>query len=204
MFIAHSSNNRAYFRWKSDAADKRVTVKMASGPVSPVRTLEGNATSNELRGNLRSEMRAINHIAPLEVVVGVEQEKRKSVDYLDHCHEDSYITVATTAREQVADILERGSCSPSRYSMCLLETSSSENIESQSSQAVQMEGYTKEGEFTPHASSLTVTTSHANFTHSELLPRAWKGKGETPSLCQASDSSVSDELQEVICFCMSW
>lgn len=181
----------------------RVTIKMASGPEPRLMTPEGDTTANYLKEDLSFELRDTNHIVP-EVTVSTKHERTKSVDSLEHCIKESYVAVATTAREQVADILKRGSCSPSRYGLYVLETSSSENVESQSSQAEQMEGCTRDGEFTPHASSLTMGMPRANFAHSELLPRAWKGKGETLSMYQTGDTSVSDELQEVICCCMSW
>lgn len=170
----------------------RVTINMASG--SEVHwsqeTCEGITIAGDVRGL------GVNHVVSPEAKNIAEHGKTSSVDSLERCYRDGCITVATTVKEQISDILERGSWSPSRYRSSLLETRSSKDVTSQDSRADQMEEYREKCK--PHFSSIPKAMSQPSFVHSELLPSVWKEKGERFPMCPANDSSVSDELQEVM------
>lgn len=141
----------------------------------------------------------VNHFISLEAKNKAEDGTTSSVDSLEQCYGDGCIAVATTAKEQISDILERGSWSPSRQGSFLMETTS-KGVTSKDSPADQMEGY-REGKCKQRISSVPKAASQPNLAHSESVPSAWKEKRETVRMCSSNDSSVSDELQEVIC-CM--
>lgn len=163
---------------------------MASGPrtrwplpredISPARDVSGSG---------------VNHFISLEAKNTAEDGS--SVDSMEQCYRDCCIAVATTAKEQISDVLERGSWSPSRQGSFLMETTS-KGVTSKDSPADQMEGY-REGKCKQRISSVPKAASQPNFVHSESVPSAWKEKRETVRMCSSNDSSVSDELQEVIC-----
>lgn len=171
----------------------RVTINMASG--SEVHWPQNSREEIAIAGDVRDL--GVNRVVYPEAENIAEHGRTSSLDSLEHCYKDGCITVATTVKEQVSDILERGSWSPSRYRSSLLATRSSEDVTSQNRRADQMEEYRK-GKCKPHFSYVPKAMSQPSFVHSEVPPSAWKEKGERFPISPANDSSVSDELQEVI------
>lgn len=164
----------------------RVTIKMASGPEShwPL-TREDISLASDVRDSV------VNHVISTEVKNSSEGRR---VDFFERCYRDDCIT---TAKEQISDILERGSWSPSRHDSSSQKTSSLDDGNSQDSRTDQIDEC-REGKRTPHVSSISKSRCQPVFMHSESSSRLFKaGRRDTVSMFPANDSSISDELQEV-------
>ena len=158
-------------------------VKMASGPEIHWPLTRGDIS---LGSDVRDSV--VNHVLSTEVKSTAEDGK---VDSLEGCYRDDCIS---TAKEQISDILERGSWSPSRHGSSSQETSSLEDGNSQDSRTDKIDEC-REGKRKPHVSSISKSMSQPVFVHSESSPKA--GRRDSVSVFPVNDSSISDELLEV-------
>ena len=164
----------------------RVTIKMASGPEThwPL-TREDPSFASDVGDSV------VNHVLSTEVKDAAEDGR---VDSLEQCYRDGCIT---TAKEQISDILERGSWSPSRHGSSSQETPSLEDGNSQDNRTDKIDEC-REGKRKPHVSSISKSRSQPVLVHSESSPILFKaGRRDTVSVVPANDSSISDELLEV-------